>query len=230
MKISLLKRDKKQGRPKQILKTGFIPAVIYGPHREPEKVKIEAREFKKLYAEAGHSTMIDTELEGSTQKAKVLIREVQLHPVKDEPIHVSLYELDLSKPITAEIPVVAQGKAPAVVNNIGFLVTPINELEVRCLPDKLPKEIVIDIGKLEAIGDSIAVEDITLPEGVEFAADVTWGTTLAYIAPPQKEIVEEAPVEEVVEGAEGEKPAGEEGEAGEKTDAAGAEGSDSKKE
>lgn len=222
MKISLLKREKKDGRPKQIIKKGLIPGVVYGPEREPLDVKIDVGEFKKLYDQVGHSTMIDAEIEGESKIGKVLIREVQLHPVRDVPIHVSFYELDLTKHITAEIPVVTEGKAPAVTSNIGFLVTPINELEVRCLPDKLPKNIVIDITKLEAIGDSISVEDITLPEGVEFAADVTGGTTLAYIAPPQKEIVEEVPVEaEAAEGEEGEKPEGEEeadGEDADKTD------------
>ena len=129
-------------------------------------------------------------------------------------IHFSLFELDLEKPITTEVPIITKGRSKAVEEKVGFLVTPIESLEVRCLPSKLPPELVIDISNLNEIGDSISVGNLTLPEDVELGGGVTETTTLAYIAPPQKEIVEEekeevVSVEEAEEVGEGEEVEGE---------------------
>lgn len=217
MKISVTKR-KESENIKKLLQDGVIPAAMYGPKRESISIAMDATDFEKLFSRVRYSQLFDVEVEGEKKPVKALIREVQRNPVNDEFRHVSLYELDLEKPITADIPVVTKGDSKAVEDKIGFLVTPLETLEVRCLPQDLPSELVIDITPLKAIGDSLSVNDLDIPEGVELVEDLGESTTLAYIAPPQKEVVEEEPVVAVEEGEaaeEGEEGAVAEGEVGE---------------
>lgn len=209
MKISVKKRELNGKKAKELLSDGFVPGAIYGPKRKSTNIELNLVEFEKIFDEARYSNLIEVEVEGEKQTGKALIREVQFDPVSDRIIHVSFYELDLEKPITAEIPVVTKGESKAIIEKVGFLVTPVETITVRCLPDKLPSELLVDISSLDAIGDSVPITDLKLPEGVEFATEVAETTTLAYVAPPQKEIVEEAPVEE------GEGDVAEEGEEGE---------------
>lgn len=211
MKINLQKRKIVGRKAKELLQNGQLPGVVYGPKRESLNVKVDANEFDKVYKKVGYGKIVELTIEGEKDVSKALIREVQLDPVKDVIIHASLFELDLSKPITAEVQIVTKGKSKVVEEKTGFLVTPFESLEVRCLPNKLPAELVIDISNLNEIGDSISVKALTFPEGVELTGDVSETATLAYVAPPQKEIVEEeVKVEEVEEGAEEEEKEGEE--------------------
>ena len=222
MKIKAETREEKGGKARTLLRVGTVPAVVYGPATDVKNIKINSKEFVKVYKDAQHSKIIDLELEGDKTLRKVLIREFQFHPVTEDIIHASFYELDLKKQITVDVPVVMNGIARAVKDNIGFLVTPVEEITVRCLPDKLPSQIEIDIDNLNEIGDSITLGNVKLPEGVTLAMEHSDSVALAYIAPPQKEIVEEvvAPAEgeEVAEGEEGEKKEGEEGEEAAKTE------------
>lgn len=218
MKLKVQKREITKKKVRNIIKEGVIPAAVYGPKRKPVNVQVSASEFGKVFEDSGYSKIIDFEVEGEKGESKVLIREVQHDPVTDEVIHVSFYDLDLTKPITTEVPVVAKGISKAVKESVGFLVTPFEYIEVRCLPEKLPDHLEVEISNLDEIGDNVSVSDLKLPDGVTLV-DIDEKATLAYIAPPQKEIVEEEPVvaegEEEEEGEEGEVAEGEEGAEGE---------------
>lgn len=214
MEIKAKKRAITGKKVKNMREEGLVPGSVYGPKREPMNIVIPNKDFRKIFEEAEYNKLIDLEIEGEKKGAQVLIKEVQVDPITDEYLNVSLYEIDSNQRIVAEVPVNLIGISPAVKNNIGFLVNPIDTIELRCLPKDLPEDITIDVSNLAEIGDGIGLDKIKLPEGVEFAniADLT--ASIVYIAPPQKEIEEEKPetAEEVEEGEEGEGKEGEEGE------------------
>ncbi|MDD3646947.1 MAG: 50S ribosomal protein L25 [Candidatus Dojkabacteria bacterium] len=213
MKIIAKNRDKKGKQAKFLLNESLIPGVVYGPKRKSQDIAVNVQEFKKVFDDSGYSKLVDFELEGEGKSSKALIREVQYNPLTDDEIHVAFYELDMDKPVTADVPVETIGESTAVKNKIGFLVTPFKTLEVRCLPAKLPEKLIVDISELNEIGDNFAVEHLDLPEGVELASDISESATLAYIAPPQKEIVEE--VKETVTEEEEDEEGDEKAKAGE---------------
>ena len=221
MKIQAAKREKTGHKAKGLLDEKIIPAVIYGPKRKSTNIEVPFKDFHTAFNEVHYSKILDIELPGEKKESKALIREVQTDPLTDEVIHASFLELDLAKPITVEVPIVTKGVSKAVKDNIGFLMTPLNSITLKCLPENLPSEVTIDISALNEIGDSIMLNEIKLPEGVQIAMESIESVTLAFIAPPQKEIVEEevVPAEgEAVEGeAQEEEEAAEEGtaEAGE---------------
>jgi len=208
MKIKVQKRRRTGRKTKHLLEEGQMPAVVYGPKRKSLNIKADRKDVQRVYESAGYSRLIDFEVDGVKKTTKVLIREVQFDPVTDIIGHISFFELDMTKPITTEIPLITKGKSKAVEENIGFLVAPMESIEVRCLPEKLPPYIEIDISSLDEIGDSVPVSDLVIPEGVEFDEDVSEAAAVAFIAPPQKEIVEEET--EVAEAEEGEEEGEEE--------------------
>ncbi len=226
MNIKAHKREIAGKKVKTIRSQALIPAVVYGPSQDSTNLVIDYKEFVEIYHKVGYSKMIKLQFEGEEKGEDVLIKEVQEHPLSHKVIHVSFYQVDMNRIITIDVPIVYEGIPKAVKTGVGFLVTPVTEILVRSLPSKLPSEITINVENLENVGDSILSEDIKLPDGVEYDASVPLKNAVAYIAPPQKEIVEEvvaAPVGaegEAVEGAtpaEGAKPA--EGEAPAKEEA-----------
>jgi large subunit ribosomal protein L25 len=174
---------------------GNLPAALYGPKFASKSVYVDTAEFKKIFDEAGYSNLIDIELDNG-EKEKGLVKEVQQNPVTDEFLHASIYITDRKSEITAEVPVELVGIAPAEDLGIGFLVHSVDTVAVRCLPDNLPSELNVDITNLNAIGDSITIADIKLPEGVTLDSKEDPTSVVANIVGAQKEEVEEAaPVE-----------------------------------
>lgn len=146
-----------------------MPAVIYGHHREPQTLQIPEREIDVLLSKAvGESLLVDLEIvEGEKRETKAaLLQEVQHHPVTGKVLHVDLLEVSMDEEIEASIPVEPVGEASGVKNYGGLLEQLVREIEIRCLPKNLPQVLKVDVAPL-GLGDSIHVNQIPLPEGVE---------------------------------------------------------------
>ncbi len=144
--------------------SGKIPAVFYGAGKETTSVSVSNVEFKKVWREAGESSAVKIAmLDGDIN---VLIHEVQVDPVTDEPIHVDFLVIDMKKKIQVKVPIVFEGVSNAVKSGIGNLVKVLHEIEIEALPADLPHNLSVDISKLETLENSIIVSDIKLPAGV----------------------------------------------------------------
>lgn len=145
-------------------KSGKIPAVFYGAGKDTTSISIPNIEFKKVWREAGESSAVKIEM--ASGNIDVLIHEVQVDPVTDEPIHIDFLAIDMKKKIRVNIPLVFVGISNAVKGGIGNLVKVLHEIEVEALPADLPKNLSVDISKLETLDSNILVSDIKLPTGV----------------------------------------------------------------
>jgi len=203
MKIKATQRKLLGKKVKHLRTQGQVPASVYGPKREAMSVNINPKEFKKLFDEVGYSTLFDMQIDDA-KTSKVLVKEVQQNPLTDELLHVSFYEVNMTASITADIPIEIVGEALAVKSNVGILITPVNSVSIQCLPTDLPSEFKIDISEFAEVGDAFKIEDIKLPNGVEFSADVSTSTSIVYIAAPQKAVIEEVKEEETEAGEESE--------------------------
>ena len=144
--------------------SGEIPAVFYGAGKDTTSISLSNIEFKKIWQEAGESSAVKIGMpEGDVD---VLIHEVQVDPVTDEPIHVDFLAIDMKKKIRVQVPVVFEGISGAVKNGIGNLVKVLFEIEIEALPADLPHNLIADISKLETLDNQIFVSDIKLPAGV----------------------------------------------------------------
>ena len=157
-------------KAKQLRETGKTPAVLYGHGTENINLSFAQSEFEKVYKEAGSSTIVNLVIDGQAP-VKTLIYGVQFNPVTDKLIHADLYKVNMKEEIQTEIPLSFIGISPAVADLDGNMITSKDEVEVRCLPDKLVSEIEVDISVLKTFEDSIKISDLKVPEGIELLAD-----------------------------------------------------------
>lgn len=152
-------------KPETMRKAGEIPAVFYGAGKKSTSISVGTVEFKKTWRDAGESSAVKVQMpEGDID---VLIHEVQVDPVTDEPIHVDFLAIDMKKKIKVKVPLTFEGVSNAVKSGIGNLVKVLYELEIEALPNNLPHDLVVDISKLETLKDQVFVSDIKIPTGVE---------------------------------------------------------------
>lgn len=144
---------------------GKIPAVLYGPGVEPVSVSVPYTEFEKLYAVAGESTLVDFSIDGG-KSAKVLIQAVQYNPLNRKVSHIDFRQIRMDKEIETAVELVFVGVAPAIKELGGTLSTPMSEINIKCLPDKLLSSFDVDLSILKTFDDAIYVKDLKLPEGI----------------------------------------------------------------
>jgi large subunit ribosomal protein L25 len=193
-------REKTGKKLKTFREKGFIPAVVYGPGHKPISVQVNYDEFRRIFEQAGESTLIKLKVGDQTPK-NVLIHDFARDPISDETIHIDFYQVRMDKPITAEVPLVFEGEAPAVKNLEGVLVKNITEVEIEALPKDLLHEIKVDISSLDSFDKHVKIKDLELPVGVKVLLEPE--EIIATVIPPRAEEIEEKPAEkvEVVEGA-----------------------------
>jgi large subunit ribosomal protein L25 len=187
-----------KGASWSLRRTGRVPAVIYGDKAPQALVSIEARELRRaLHGPRFLSTLCNLELNG--EAIRVLPREVQLHPVTDEPLHVDFVRVGAGATITVTIPVVfAHEDISLGLKRGGVLNIVRRELELLCPADAIPREIVVDLKDAD-IGDSLHISHVALPEGVR-PAITDRDFTIATISAPT--IFREEEEAEAVEPAE----------------------------
>ncbi|HKY89011.1 MAG TPA: 50S ribosomal protein L25, partial [Candidatus Limnocylindrales bacterium] len=157
------------------------------------------------------NTLVDLAVDGAKPR-RVLIYDVQRHPVTRRPLHLDLFVVRMTEELTVDVPLQFSGTASAVDKLGGTLFHAIDAIRVRALPDHLPGSIEVDVHGLATFDDAIHVRDLPLPEGVTLVSDVD--DVVAKVLPPRV-VEEEAPaVEEVAAEAEGEGAPGEESAAG----------------
>jgi len=187
---------------KSLRKKDVLPAVLYGPKIKTTPLEIDYKTFEKAHKEAGESSLIKLELQTKPKKEYlVLIYETVRDHLTEKLIHVDFYQPDLKKEVTTEVPIVFEGKALAVKDLEGTLVKNISEVEVRALPQNLPKEIKVNVENLKTFEDVILIKDLSFSTGVKILRNPE--EVVASVTAPEKVEEElEKPIEEKIEEVE----------------------------
>lgn len=169
--------------------TGQVPGVVYSEGKEATNISLSAREFKKYVTGASHSQIFrfkssDKNLDGQIS----LVKDMQIDPISESPIHVDFYALHEGHKITLSVPVNLIGFSLAVKQGSIILNQTIYELEVECLPSAIPSSLELDISSLDE-GVSLHASDVKLPEGVKLKSDAK----LSLVSALSKADIEEAP-------------------------------------
>ncbi|MCL5003888.1 MAG: 50S ribosomal protein L25 [Patescibacteria group bacterium] len=162
MLLKAAKREKVGHGLKSQRDSGIIPAVVYGKSFDNLHINLELGTFKKIFSEAGHSSVIDLKIDNDQEPLKVLVADVQREPLSNEIIHADFHKVDLGQKVSTEVPVKITGESPAVKSGEAILLTLLPEIEVEALPLDLPHEITLDITGLEKIGEGVAVKDLPI--------------------------------------------------------------------
>jgi large subunit ribosomal protein L25 len=154
------------GASRRLRNSGKTPGIIYGGAAEPKMIELDHNAlWHALKKEAFHSSILDLEVAGTTEKA--LLRAFQMHPFKPLVLHVDFQRVSSSDKIHVKVPLhfMNQETAPGVKLGHGLVNHIVNDLEVSCLPADLPEFIEVDVGTME-LGQTLHLADLKLPKGV----------------------------------------------------------------
>ena len=171
IEINAVKRDVKgTGASRRARRAGNVPGVVYGGGKDAVKLEMNLKElFLQFRHEAFHASILDLILDG--KKESVLLRDYQMHPVRNTIQHIDFQRVSASEKVHVKIPFhfLNEDTAPGVKVGGGIVAHILTEAEVSCLPKDLPEFIEVDVSALE-LGDSIHLSQIILPKGVAFVA------------------------------------------------------------
>ncbi|MFZ5424434.1 MAG: 50S ribosomal protein L25 [Patescibacteria group bacterium] len=160
MQIAVQKREKLGKKTKQLRRERIVPAVVFGKSMDSMPISIDYVDFVRVFKKAGETSLIDLKWENDNQK--VLISEVQYHPVSGKIIHVNFHKVDLTEKITADIPVevIGEEKSPIIKTGEGMLLTLLNTVAVEALPADLPSAFEVDVSGLTEVDAFITVGEL----------------------------------------------------------------------
>lgn len=197
-----LRTETGKGAAHRIRQQGLMPAILYGPKMETYRLTVNPRELKKIMSSgARENTLIALKIKGpgsaKIDSKVVMLKDLQIHPVRQNYLHADFYAVSMDEKISVEVPIRLVGKAEGTKVG-GILEQPRRELRIRCLPGDIPEFIEVDVSALN-IGDSLHVRDIAPSEKYEILAETNF--TVASVTPP----ISEAKFEQMVAAPEAER-------------------------
>ena len=190
---------KKAGR---LRRAGIVPVHLYGPGMEPRALQCNASQLIRVLATAGAATPIHITIQGEPGNHLAFAREIQWDPKRDDLLHVDLLAADVSRPVTAQVPIVLIGESAGARTVSGTVMHQLRTVDIQALPLEMPSEIELDISVMEEPDSVIRVSDLLIPENATLLSDVE--ELVVRIELPRVEV--EVEVEEGLE--EGEEGAG----------------------
>jgi large subunit ribosomal protein L25 len=196
MQITVECQQRKPGsKPNALRRDNLIPAVLYG-HKGAESIAltINAKTVELLLKKAAvNNTPINLNITDLSWSGKTLLREVQKHPYKNYPYHLSFFAISSQDSVEVELSLHFVGEATGVKLQGGILDPILTQLHVKCAPDSISEAIEIDVSALQ-IGDQLLVKEIPLPSGVTALNDPE--QTVVHILAPQLSTETETVAEE----------------------------------
>ena len=156
------------GASRRLRRAGNVPGIIYGGGKDAVSIELNHKElFLEFRHEAFHSSVLSLNLDG--KKEQVLLRDYQLHPVRNDIAHIDFQRVSATEKIHVKVPLhfINAEIAPGVKLQHGIVTHIQTEADVSCLPKNLPEFIEVDLANLNA-GHSVHLSEIKLPKGVEF--------------------------------------------------------------
>ena len=198
------------GASRRLRITGRTPGIVYGGTAEPILIEIDHNAlWHAIKKEAFHGSILEMELGGKDHK--VLLRDLQMHPFKQQVLHIDFQRVEARTRMTVKVPVHYSGEeeSPAFKTENCLVNHVLTEITVSCFPADIPEFIAVDLSTLTK-SSSLRVKDVSLPKGVKAVAKGQVNPVMVSVTPIVEE-VEAAPVEVVdpkaKAGAKGGKPA-----------------------
>jgi large subunit ribosomal protein L25 len=171
MRLTANKREITGKAARRLRHEGRLPAVVYGHHTAASNIDLDAHEFDRIFSRTGKTQLIDLVVDGGSA-SKVLVKEVQISPRRNTPLHVDFHQVSLREKLQVEVPVVVSGEAQPVKLGEADVLQVLHTLRVECLPAAIPEAIEVDVSGLDHVDAGIRVSDLTLPEGVTAVVDL----------------------------------------------------------
>ena len=170
------------GASRRLRRADKLPGIIYGGKNPATPIELEHNPiFFALRKEKFHASILTMELDGKEEL--VVLRDFQMHPYKQQVMHI----------VTMRVPLHFSGEelSPAVKIDKCIISRVAAYVEVACLPRDLPEFIAVDLSKMET-GTTLHANDLVVPEGVKMVTD---SVIASVIQPVEEEIIAPAAAE-----------------------------------
>ncbi|MBL17226.1 MAG: 50S ribosomal protein L25 [Chloroflexi bacterium] len=159
---------KKVGR---LRRAGIVPVHLYGPGMEPRALQCQASRLIQVLATAGGATPIQITISGESGNHLAFAREIQWDPRRDDLLHVDLLAADVSRPVTAQVPINLVGESAGARNVSGTIMHQLRTVDIQALPLEMPGQIEVDITVMEEADSVIRVSDLPIPSNATLLSD-----------------------------------------------------------
>ena len=157
--LEVKERDAKESAD-SVRDSGAVPAIFYGPKEKATPISVDALKLQHVWKEAGETAIVT--LKGVGEDKDTLIHDTQFHPITGRLLHADFYVLEKGKKVKIAVPLEFSGIAPA--EKAGhIIVKTLHQVEIEVAPQELPHSLVVDLTKLQNVGDHITARDIQLP-------------------------------------------------------------------
>ena len=188
-----------KGVARSLRREGMVPAVVYREGKS-QLIKLSKKELTRLInSVGGEQVMVDLQF-ADGEKKLTLLKDYQKDPIRGELLHTDFFEVSLTEEVRITVHVSTIGEPIGVKRDAGILQHTLREVEIECMPDRIPGKLEVDISALE-IGQSVHVSDLKFEEGIEVLTDL--GDVIVSVIAP---VVEAAPAAEEAPAAEAAEP------------------------
>jgi len=192
--IEAQKRDESgSSNARRYRREGKVPGVFYISGSEAVHLLFDAKQLTYFLNHA-HG-LVDLEITGEKSAFKCVLKEVQYHPVNEEPLHVDFLGVKMGEKIQLAISLVLRGTPEGVKTGGGILEQVLRELDIECLPKDIPDHLEVDVSHID-VGKSVHVSDLEF-ENITILNDPT--ETIALVELPKAAISEMEEIEEAEE-------------------------------
>ena len=182
---------------KALRRDGVVPIHMFGRGIESQSLQADLRVLGVVLPQAGTNVPITIDVDGRDGENVCFVRQVQRHPVSEALLHVDFQRVDVTQKVTAEVPILVEGAAPAVLEMDGTLLQTLASVSVEALPMSMPASFAVDISGLDDFDKTIRVASLETDDDVTILND--GDEMIATVVPPRVE-EEEVSVDEELEG------------------------------
>lgn len=161
-----LRTDYGRGASRRLRHSGQVPAIIYGSNQEATAVSLDHNSmYYALKKESFHTSILNIDIDGKPEK--VLLRDFQLHPFRQQVLHLDFLRVNEKEEVVMHIPLhfLNEDTAYAVKTQGAHITKLVTEVEIKALPKNIPPFIEVDLKDIKS-GQTLTLSDLVLPESV----------------------------------------------------------------
>jgi len=205
IKLEITKREVLGTKVRFLRRQGITPVHLFGHGIESMALQCDTAKLQQVLTEAGEARVISLKLDNEKRRRSVLVREVQVDPLKGGLLHVDFFQVKMAEEVKVEVPITLVGEAPALKLKANMLMQELDTLTVECLPAKIPASVELDISSLTEAEQMVRVKGIELEKGVTILNDPEL-VVVKISSRPVEVVAEREVTEEAVEAPEAAPP------------------------
>jgi large subunit ribosomal protein L25 len=191
-----MRKEQGTGASRRLRKSGRVPAVLYGGRQDPVNIDLDHKSiYLALRQEKFHASVLTLQLDGNSEQ--VLLRAFSMHPWRPLVQHVDFQRVHADEPLHMKVPLhfVNAEISPAVKGGGAVVSHVMNEVDIECLPARLPEFITVDLKEMTA-GSSLHLRQLQFPDGVKPVTRRNENPVVVTAQVPRAIVEEEKPEEE----------------------------------